>query len=128
MLAVLLPVLRKFGPYIVVAGLCFAGGCYAGDRFEHGAAEAAQLALVTQQKNDAAAVADANAVAAADLAQAAARANTAEAKLALENARAGSWETTLTSQIAAQAALPGKDAPDAPVLATTLDVIAKGQP
>ena len=126
MLAVLLPFLKKFWPYIVTAGLCFSTGCYAGYRFEIGAAEIAKLALATQLRSDAAAVADANAIAASDLAQADAKAYAVESQLAIKNAQAETWEATLTNQIEAQASLPGDDATDSPVLAATLDALAKG--
>lgn len=128
MLVVFLLFLRRFWPYLVTAALCvFAGGCL-GYRFELGAVEAQKLALATQQKDDAAAIAAANAIAASELAQADANANAAEARLASANAQSGAQETTLTAQIAAQAAQPGQDAPDSPVLAATLDDLAKGNP
>ncbi len=128
MLAVLLPVLKKLGPYIVAIGLCFSAGVYAGYHVENRAVEAAKLALLTQQRNDADAVAKANAVAVSELKQAGAKANTAQLQLAAGSAAAGSWETTLTTEIGMQAALPGNDARDAPVLSATLDEIAKGGP
>jgi hypothetical protein len=128
MLVVLLPFLKRFWPYLVSAGLCFSAGGYAGYRFELGAVDVQKLALATQQKDDAVAIAAANAAAASELAQSAANANAAEARLAVVKAQAGLRETTLTAQIAAQAAQPGQDAPDAPVLAATLDDLAKGNP
>jgi hypothetical protein len=128
MLMILLPFLKKFWPYIAVAGICFTGGCAAGYRFEIGAVDAAKLALVIQQKNDAEAVALANAAAASEIIATDAKANTAEAGLAAANARSGNWETALTTEIAVQTALPDKDAPDAPVLSAVLDKIAEGQP
>ncbi len=128
MLTILLPFLKKFLPYFAIAGSCFTGGCAAGYRFEIGVVDSAKLALETQQKNDAEAVAVANAAAASEIIATDAKANTAEAGLAAANARAGQWETALTSQIAVQTALPGKDAPDAPVLSAVLDEIVKGQP
>jgi multidrug resistance efflux pump len=85
-----------------------------------------KLALATQQKDDAAAIAAANAIAASELAQADAAANAAEARMAAAREQAGVQETTLTAQISAQAAQPGQDAPDSPVLAATLDDLAKG--
>lgn len=128
MLIVLLSFLKRFWPYLVTAGVCFLSGGYAGYRFEIGAVQVQKLALATQQKDDAAAIAAANVIAASELAQADANANAAEARLALANAQAGVQETTLTAQIAAQATQPGKDAPDSPVLAATLDDLAKGNP
>lgn len=128
MLAALLPFLKKLWPYVVGAGICCWAGCYAGYHFESGAVQAGKLALAAQQKNDATAIADANAIAASDLAQADARANAAQAALAAKIAESGAWETTLTTEIGAQAAMPGKDAADAPVLSATLDAIAKGNP
>jgi hypothetical protein len=128
MLVVLLPFLRRFWPYLALAGACFfAGGC-AGYRIELGAVQVQKLALATQQKDDAAAIAAANAIAASELAQADATANAAAARLASANAAAGAQEAMLTAQIAAQAAQPGQDAPDSPVLAATLDDLAKGNP
>jgi hypothetical protein len=95
---------------------------------EIGAVDASKLALAIQQKNDAEAVAVANAAAASEIIATDAKANTAETGLAAANAQAGKWETALTGQIAAQTALPDKDAPDAPVLYAVLDEIGKGHP
>lgn len=128
MLLVLLPLLRRFWPFLVIAGVgFFAGGCI-GYRFEFAAVEVQKLALATQQKDDAAAIATANAVVASELAQADANAKTAEARLASAKALAGVEEATLADQIAGQAAQPGQDAPDSPVLAATLDALAKDTP
>lgn len=128
MLIVLLPFLKKFWPYMALAGCCFSAGSYAGYRFELGSVEVQKLALVTQQKNDATALAAENAIAASELVQADAKANSAEAQLAAANAQAGAEETTLTAQITAQATQPGQDAADSPVLAITLDDLAKANP
>jgi hypothetical protein len=127
MLTILLPFLRKLWPYVAIAGFCFTGGCAAGYRFEIGAVDAAKLALAIQQKNDVEAVAVENAAAASEIIARDAKANTAAAGFAAANAQAGQWQTVLTGQIAAQTALPGKDAPDAPVLSAALDEIMKGQ-
>ncbi len=128
MFVVLMPILKRIWPYLVAAVLCFSAGCYTGRKFEIGAADAEKLALAAQQKNDLLAAASADAVAASDLAQADAKANTAEAQLAAKNTQAGAWETALSSQIVAQAAHAGNDAPDAPVLASAFDALAKGNP
>jgi hypothetical protein len=128
MLIALLPLLKRYLPYLLAAGVCFLSGSYTGYRFEVGAVEVQKLALATQQKDDAAAIAAANAAAASELAQADANANAAEARLASTNAQAGARETTLAAQIYAQAAQPGQDAPDSPVLAITLDDLAKENP
>jgi multidrug resistance efflux pump len=125
---VLLPLLRRFWLYLLIAGVCFFVGGYAGYRFEVGAVQVQKLALATQQKDDAAAIAAANAIAASELAQAEANANAAEARLASANAQAGVREATLTGQIDARAAQPGQDAPDSPVLAAALDDLAKANP
>lgn len=123
---VLLPILKRFWPYLITAVVGFFAGGYAGYHLEVGAVQVEKLALATQQKDDAAAIAAANAIAASELAQADAAANAAEARMAAAREQAGVQETTLTAQISAQAAQPGQDAPDSPVLAATLDDLAKG--
>jgi hypothetical protein len=128
MFTVLFPFLKKCWPYVAAAGVFFSAGSYVGYRLELGAVEVQKLALATQQRNDAAAIAAANAIAASELAQADAKANAVEAQLAAANAQAGTQDTTLTAQIAAQATQPGQDAADSPVLAATLDELAKGNP
>jgi hypothetical protein len=128
MLLILLPFLRRFWPYLITAGAGFFAGGYVGYRFEMSAVQVEKLALATQQKDDAAAIAAANAMAASELAQADASANAAEARLASTNVQAGAQEATLAARIAAQAAQPGQDAPDARVLAAALDDLAKGNP
>ena len=128
MLVVLLPFLRRFWPYLLTAGVSFFSGGYAGYRFELGAVDVQKYALATQQKDDAAAIATANAIAASQLAQANSSANVAEARLASMNAQAGVQETSLAAQIVVQAAQPGQDAPDSPVLAAALDALSKESP
>jgi hypothetical protein len=123
MQVVALALLKKAAPYLALAifGLCI--GSYFGYLIESNGVAAAKLALSVQQANDAKAVADANAAAAAALAKESADANKAEAALALSDKQANAQDTALSSQISAQAAQPGQDAPDAPVLSNTLDAL-----
>jgi len=118
-----LALLKKAAPYLALAffGLCI--GSYCGYAIGSKGVAAAKLALSVQQANDAKAVADANATAAAALAKASAEANEAEAALAATDKQANAQDAALSSQISAQAAQPGQDAPDAPVLSNTLDAL-----
>jgi hypothetical protein len=127
MLAFLLPILSKVGPYLIAAMLFFSAGSYAGYRWELGAADAAKLALVTQQKNDAAALAQANAQAAAAMAMALDADNAAEAAIAASAKAGAAHDTALTTAIDAQATQPGQDGPVAPVLAKALESLGGSQ-
>ncbi len=123
MQVVALALLKKAAPYLAMTIFGLFIGSYCGYHIGAKAVAAAKLALSVQQANDAKAVAEANAAAAAALAKASADANEAEAALAAADKQASSQDTALSSQISAQAAQPGQDAPDAPVLSNTLDAL-----
>jgi hypothetical protein len=126
MFMVMMPFLEKFAPYFIAAALSFSAGGYAGYRFEFGYVEAAKLALATQQKNDATAAATANALAATYIAELERKDNAVERSFSSAVTKADLSAGVFGAQIASQAAEPGQDAPDAPVLSATLDEIAKG--
>ena len=127
MSAIVLALLKKAAPYLVLATIGCCAGFYFGYNLGANGLSAAKLAVSEQQTNDAKAVAVANSAAAAALAKGASDANAAELALATADTQGRAEETNLTSQIAAQAAQPGQDAPDAPVLRHALDALEGSQ-
>jgi hypothetical protein len=117
--------LKKAAPYLAGVSLVLGIGLYCGYHIGSYSLAKVKLALAIQQTNDAKAIATANAAAAAALAKADADANAAEAALGVADKRFSSEDADLTGQISAQAPQPGQDAPDAPVLAHTLDLLEK---
>ncbi len=115
--------LKKTWPYLMLAIIGFSGGFCVGSHIESGKLAAAKLALSIQETDDAKAAAEANAAAAFALAKESADADAAEAAASAATRQENVEDASLSGQIASQAAQPGQDAPDAPVLAHTLDAL-----
>lgn len=123
MQAIAFALLKKAAPYLVGVGIAFGIGFYFGYHIGSDGIAKAKLALSIQQTNDAEAVAAENEAAATELVKANASANAAEATQAAAYKQFSLQDFKVTSQIAVQAGQPGQDAPDAPVLAHTLDAL-----
>jgi hypothetical protein len=124
---ILISLLAKLGPYAAAALIAFGGGVYVTHKFDLGAIDAAKLALAAQVQADDQAAAAANAKAEADLAAAKEQDDQAMSQLQIRLSAAQTAGADLRTQIAKQAGEPDQDAPLAPVLATTLDVLAASQ-
>ena len=120
MQAIAVALLKKAAPYLVLAAITSGIGFYFGYLLGSDGLAKAKLALSAQQLADAKAVAAVNAAAAAELTKANADTNAAEVALAAADKQASLRDINLTKQVASEAAQPGQDAPDAPVLAHTL--------
>jgi len=125
--AILISLLKRFGPYAAALAIGLAAGAWVAHRLDLGTIEQARAAVARQQAANASAVAQANAEAAAALAAANRRADAAEGALAAERSTGGASLAAAEAQVKRDATLPGNDGPVAPVLANALRAIAGGK-
>lgn len=127
MAAILISLLKRFGPYAAALAIGLGAGAWAAHRLDAGTIAQAQASVARQQAANASAVAQANAKAAEALAAANRRADVAESALAAQRSTAGASVTAAEARVRRDAAVKGNDGAVAPVLANALRALAAGK-